>query len=93
MIKGISHALLCDYVIKRQIIDAELKTIYSLSHVLAILEDQATESSLSFDPVALGHVHQLINKSTLNVWEVLDDFIYIIEASSAIKKGSHSRQP
>ena len=86
VIKGISHDMLCDYVAKRQKIDAELKTIYSLSHLLAVFENQVAESIITLDPVAPGHVHQLINKSTLNIWEILDDFIYIVEARTAVKK-------
>ena len=91
MTKGISHEMLCDYVEKRQKIDVELKTIYSLSHLLAVFEDQATETNFALDPVALGYVHQLINKSTLNIWEILDDFIYIIEARAAVKDNNKQR--
>jgi hypothetical protein len=84
--KGISHDILCDYVEKHQKIDAELRTIYSLSHLLAVFEDQATHANLTLDKVAPEHVHQLISKSTLNIWEILDDFIYIVEARTTVNE-------
>ena len=42
------------------------------------------DDTLEIDPAALGYTHQIIEKSILNIWEILDDFIYIIEARQVL---------
>ncbi|MBN4080181.1 hypothetical protein JYT31_00815 [Beggiatoa alba] len=84
MIEGISHPMLCHYVAIRQKIDAECQLIYSLSHLLASFEKYAVDGSMDLDPLALGHVHQIINNSVLNIGEQLDDFIYLHKARESI---------
>ncbi|MBL1274793.1 MAG: hypothetical protein COB30_001775 [Ectothiorhodospiraceae bacterium] len=86
MIESINHDVLRHYVATRQKIDADLQMIYSLSHLLASFEKYSIDENMELDPVALGHVHQMINKSALNIWEKLDDFIYIVQAKSALEK-------
>ena len=86
MIDGISHEVLCHYVTTRQQIDTELQIIYSLSHLLASFGEKAVDANLELDLVALGDVHQIINTGVLNIWEMLDDFIYLVEAKEHIKK-------
>ena len=86
MIKGISRHKLCDYVATRQKIDVELQLIYSLSHLLAGFEKNSVDSNMELDPVALGHVNQIINKSVLDIWEILDDFIYLVQAKTELNQ-------
>jgi len=86
MIEEVSPNMLRHYVATRQKIDMELQMIYSLSHLLASFEKYAIDESMELDPIALGHVHQIINKSVLNVWEKLDDFIYIVQAKLVLEK-------
>ncbi len=85
MIEGIGHNMLRHYVATRQKIDVDLQMIYSLSHLLESFERYGVDEYVEFDPVALGHVHQIINKSVLNIWEKLDDFIYIVQAQSILE--------
>jgi len=35
---------------------------------------------LCLKPVALGKMHQIINDNILNIWEIMEDFIYILDA-------------
>jgi len=63
----------------RSRIDAEMKTAHSLASMLSLLR-QCGDDKLEVDPVALGHVNELICDSVLNVWEQLDTFIYLVEA-------------
>ncbi len=67
----------------RQKIDAEAKTIHSLTNLLALLR-QCGDDKIQVDPVALGHVHSLIESGILNIWEMLDNFIYIVEARQVL---------
>ena len=85
MIDEISHKMLRHYVATRQNLDKELQLIYSLSHILASFEKNAIDADVELDPVALGHIHQIINTSVLNIWEKLDDFIYIVKAKSVLE--------
>ena len=79
MIKGVSKEMLRCYVDMRQKVDAEAETIQSLANLLALFR-QCGDDKIHVDPVALGHVHSLIESSFLNIWEMLDNFIYIVEA-------------
>ncbi len=83
MIKGMSEEMLRSYVAMRQKIDAEAKTIQSLANLLALLR-QCGDDKIQIDPMALGHVHSLIESSILNIWEILDNFIYIVEARQVL---------
>ena len=84
MIKGISENMLRSYVDMRQRVDNEAKTIQSLASLLALLQ-HCGDDGIQIDPVALGYSQSLIEKSILNIWEMLDDFIYIIEARQMLE--------
>lgn len=84
MIKGMSEDMLRSYVAMRQKVDSEAKTIQSLASLLALLQ-QCGDDRIQIDPVALGYVQSLIEKSILNIWEMLDDFIYIVEARQMLE--------
>lgn len=87
MIKGINKDMLRRYVEMRQKLDAEAETIQSLASLLALFRFCGDEE-LRIDPLALGHVHQLMERSILNIWEMLDDFIYIVEARRVVEEGT-----
>ena len=84
-IEGISVEMLFKYVEMRRSIDAEAKTAHSLASMLALLQ-KCGDDKLEVDPVALGHVNELISNSVLNIWEILDDFIYLVQARSELER-------
>ena len=84
-IEGISVEMLCRYVEMRKRFDSEAKTAHSLSSMLALLQ-QCGDDWINVDPVALGHVNEMISKSILNIWEILDNFIYIVQAQSELEQ-------
>jgi len=82
-IKGISVEMLSSYVETRRRIDAEANSIFGITSMLALLET-CGDDKIEIDPAALGYINQTINKNILNIWEILDNFIYIVEAKSAL---------
>ena len=84
-IGGISSELLHSYVEMRRKLDVEANTIHSITSMLALLET-CGDDSINVDPVALGKVNQIINRNILNIWEILDDFIYIVQAKSELEQ-------
>jgi len=53
--------------------------------MLALLETSG-DDTLEVAPVALGKINQMLNKNILNIWEILDDFIYLVQAQSELEK-------
>ncbi len=51
--------------------------------MLALLETNG-DDKIEVDPVAFGKISQMLNKNILNIWEILDDFIYIVQAQSVL---------
>jgi len=90
MTSGISKEMLIRYVAMRKKVDAEAKTIQSLAGLLSLLA-QSGDDAISIDPVALGHVHQLIEKSILDIGEQLDSFIFLTSAQMELEKEQASR--
>ena len=82
-IEGISAELLHRYVETRRRIDLEANSIFSLTSILTLLEN-CGDDKIEVDPVALGKISQMLNKNILNIWEILDDFIYIVQAQSVL---------
>ena len=85
MIKNINISVLQRYVEMRDKVDNEAETIQSLSSMLALLQ-YCGDDRVKMDPVALGKIHSMIETSILNIWEFLDDFIYIIEARQVLER-------
>jgi len=46
--------------------------------MLALL-DRCGDDTIEIDPVALGKINQKLNKNILTIWEILDDFIYLVQ--------------
>ncbi len=82
-IDGISIKMLHRYVETRHKIDAEANIISSLTSMLTLLGTSG-DDKIEVVPIALGKINQLLNTHILNIWEILDDFIYIIQAQSIL---------
>ena len=63
----------------RQKLDIEANDIFCITSMLALL-DRCGDDTNEIDPIALGNINQMLNKHILNIREILDDFIYLIEA-------------
>lgn len=84
-IEGVSNKVLHRYVEMRQRIDIEANSIYAVTSLIALLEG-CGDDTLNIDPVALGKIHQILNTNILNIWEILDDFIYIVQAKLELEE-------
>ena len=82
-LEGLSTDWLKHYVETRRRIDIEANSVYAVTSLIALLEG-CGDDTLNIDPVALGKIHQILNTNILNIWEILDDFIYIIQARSVL---------
>ena len=83
--RGASPELLQRDVEMRHKLDAEANSIFSITSMLALL-DKCGDDTIKVDPVTLGKINQLLNKNILNIWEILDDFIYLVQAKSELEK-------
>lgn len=83
-LKGLSTEWLKRYVETRRRIDTEANSIYAVTSLIALLES-CSDDTLNIDPIALGKIHQTLNTNILNIWEILDDFIYIVQARMLIE--------
>lgn len=83
-ISGISSDLLQRYVNARQKINVEANMVYAITSMLCMLAN-CGDDKIEVDPIALGKIHQILNNNILNIWEILDDFIYIIQAESVLR--------
>jgi len=84
-IAGISPELLRRYVEMRGKVADEADIIHSITSMLALFETSDDEQ-IVVDPVALGKINQMLNTNILNIWEILDDFIYIVQAELELEK-------
>lgn len=84
MDQEINPQILRQYVEMRARIDAEGETIYSLANLLGLSLRRCEEESLKIDPIALGHIQQIIERSMLKIWSALDDFIGLADAKLAL---------
>lgn len=73
------------YVEMRRRLDVEADSIHSITSMLALFETSG-EDRIQVDPVALGKVNQKINNNILNIWEILDDFIYLAQAKLELEQ-------
>ena len=84
-LEEISTEWLQRYVETRCRIDAEANSIFAITSMLALLETNG-DDKIEVDPVALGNINQMLNKNILNIWEILDNFIYIVHAKSILEE-------
>jgi len=86
--EGIPPDLLQRYVEMRHKLDAEANSISAMTSLLALF-DKCGDDIIVVDPVALAKIHQMLNTNILNIWEILDDFIYLVQAKSELSKLEH----
>jgi len=84
-LEGISSEQLHRYVEMRRKIDVEAFSIHSITSMLA-LHETCGDDSINVDPVTLGKINQMINTHILNIWEILDNFIYIVQAKLELER-------
>jgi hypothetical protein len=84
-IEEIPPDLLHRYVEMRHKLDAEASSIFNITSMLALF-DNCGDDKLEVDPVALGKLNQTLNSNILNIWEILDDFIYLVQAKLELEK-------
>ena len=82
-LEGLNIEWLERYVEMRYKFDREANSIFAITSLLELFET-CGDDKIEVDPVALGKVNQLLNKNILAIWEILDDFIYIVQAQSVI---------
>lgn len=82
-IEGVSNKMLKKYVTMRQKVDIEAKTIQSFTNLLALFQ-LFEDDTIEVEPISLGYSYSLIERSILNIVDLLDDFIYIVEASDIL---------
>lgn len=80
-----SFELLQRYVEMRRRVDVEANSIYSITSMLALLET-CGDDRVDVDPLALGKINHMLNTNILNIWEILDDFIYLVHARSELER-------
>jgi len=69
----------------RKTLATEANSIYSITSLLMHYKSCA-DDSLKIDPIALSNVCQTMNDNILNIQEILDDFIYIVQAKSDLEQ-------
>ena len=84
-LKEISPHLLHRYVVMRQKLDMEANSIFAITSMLSQF-DKCGDDRMEVDPVALAKVHQMMNHNILNIWEILDDFIYLVQAKLELEE-------
>lgn len=72
-----SKELRCDYVVMWELINEEMKSIYGIAHMLALLR-RSPEETVDIDAEALGDMFYRMEQSVLAVWGHLDDFMPVI---------------
>lgn len=85
ILEELSPDVLYNYVTMRQRIDVEANSIYSITSMLALFEICGDDKA-EVDPIALGKINQMLNTNILNIWEIMDDFIYIVQAKSELER-------
>lgn len=73
------------YVEMRRRLDVEADSIHSITSMLALFETSG-DDRIQVDPVALGKINQKMNNNILNIWEILDDFIYLAQAKLELEE-------
>ena len=85
ILEELSPDVLYNYVAMRQRIDVEANSIYSITSMMALIETCGDDKA-EVDPIALGKINQILHTNILNIWEIMDDFIYIVQAKLELEK-------
>lgn len=84
-LKSLTPSMLDKYVETRNKVDAEVKVIESLAHTLTRFK-HCHSDRMEIDPFALAYVHEVIERSVLDLRDSLESFISINEARRALEK-------
>jgi len=84
-VEGISPELLHRYLVVRCKIYADANSIFGITSMLALLS-RCGNDKIKVDPVALGKINQMLNTNILNIWEILDEFIYMVQAQAELER-------
>lgn len=84
-LEGINPELLRRYLEARQRIDTEANSIFAITSMLALMV-RCGDDKIEVVHVALGKINQLLNTHILNIWEILDGFIYLVRARAVLEE-------
>lgn len=82
-IEGIDTRMLRRYVHMRKHVGKKTTEIHNLSHLLSLLE-HCPEDSIPVDPKVLASFAGQINSDVCAIQELMDDFIFIVNAEQAL---------
>lgn len=83
--EGIELNLLRRYLKTRTVIDEKADEIANVSRMLTLLK-YCGDDTVSVSPHALAYFFEMINYDICKIIESLDNFIYILDAESVVKK-------
>jgi len=78
-IEEINIEMLFRYLEMRNRLNKEANSIFAITSMLALL-DKSGDDVIEVDPVALGKINQMLNTNILTIWEILEDYISIVQA-------------
>lgn len=84
-IEGINIEMLSRYLEMRNKLNKEANSIFAVTSMLSQY-DKFGDDKIEVDPAALGNVHQILNNNILNIWEILENYIPIVQAKLALRK-------
>ena len=79
---GVDREVLEKYVQIRKTIAKRADRIVALAHLLGLLRH--CDGEIEVDPSSLAMVGDLIDSDICSILEMLDDFIYIVEAEEVL---------
>ncbi len=80
LINKTSPELMRRYVAAGDKIRIEANTIFNLTRQLELSD----ANKVILDSVTLEHINQTLNTRLFNIWTILDDFIYLIQAQTIL---------
>jgi hypothetical protein len=84
-INDLSAEWLHHYIEMRHKLNTEANSIMCISSMLALVA-KCGDDTIEVDPYSLGKINQIINTNILNIWEILDDFMYLTRAQSELER-------
>ncbi len=80
LMEEISPEVLRRYVAVGQKIHVEANTIFNITRQI----EMSAADKIVVDTVLLGKINQTLSTQLFNIWEALDDFIYLIQTQSVL---------
>ena len=85
--EGIDREVLRKYVEMRREITKRIDRTVALVHLLSLLQ-HCGDDEIEVSPMALAVVADLVESEVCRIQEILDDFIYVVEAEEVLGRGS-----